>query len=312
MVNPLFYNLMQPDAGNSALSSRGINYANPDFVILKYEEVVPSLALREYIECYWTLVSDCSLENELCLPDGSASLIFNFGLPYRRAVCHRPNEWMQVGRHSLVHQNKASVLINQQSPVRMLGVRFKPYGMAPFFKVNMNQYPPPFILNGSMLFKWLGSLKEKLWETDCFSERTALVDHDLLRRLPNTPPPDPLVKESVSIMVKNRGVIKIGDLLEQLCVSKSNLEKKFQEHVGLSPKILCNIFRFNSIVYNHQMNPVPSLTELSYKQGFFDQSHLVHNFRSFTGLPPGKFFRQENLLVEMLRQSFEARTMEIY
>ena len=125
-------------------------------------------------------------------------------------------------------------------------------------------------------------------------------------------PADKLVKEAVSIMMKNAGNLKITDLHEQLCVSKSNLEKKFQEHVGLTPKILSNILRFNSIIYSRQQDPAPSLTELSYKKGFFDQSHLVHNFRSFTGLPPGRFFKQDNRLVEMLRQSFETRMLEIY
>jgi AraC-like DNA-binding protein len=280
--------------------------------MLQYEEKTPALGLREYIECYWILQSDCSLHDELCLPDGSASLIFNFGPPYHRATCHQPGEWMEVSPCSLSHQGKESVLISQQRPVRVLGVRFKPHGLAPFFKVSMMDFSPPFILHGEALRPFLGSLKQQLWSTACFQERIALLDEHFSRLAFDTASPDDLVKNAISEMVKNAGNLKIGDLLDKLCVSKSTLEKKFQEHVGLSPKILSNILRFNSLVYQQQLAPAPSLTELSYKQGFFDQAHLVHNFKAFTGLTPGRFFRRDYVLVEMLRQSFEGRVGEIY
>ncbi|MEK7254785.1 MAG: hypothetical protein AAB316_08575, partial [Bacteroidota bacterium] len=64
--------------------------------------------------------------------------------------------------------------------------------------------------------------------------------------------------------------------------------------------------------YNHARQPYPSLTELTYNQGFFDQAHLVHNFKAFTGMPPGRFFRQDNRLVEMVRQTFEGRVSGMY
>ncbi len=278
----------------------------------QYEEIIPSLPLREYIECYWILISDSSLKNELCLPDGSVSLVFNFGPDYDRAMCHQPNERTTIGRFSMMHQGKSSVLITQESPVRLLGVRFKPYGMAPFFQVSMTDHSPPFLVHGQPLHLLLGTLKYKLWEASLFEERIEILEEHFIKKIPKLRSPDALVKQAVSIMVKNLGNLKITELLETLCVSKSNLEKKFQEHVGLSPKIMCNILRFNSLIYSHQQDPSPSLTELTYSQGFFDQSHLVHNFRSFTGLPPGKFFRQENRLIEMLRQSFESRTLDIY
>ena len=280
--------------------------------MLKYEEIVPCEPLKEYIECYWTLISDFSLHEELSLPDGSASFVFNFGAPYQRAECHQPDIWSEFGRCSLPHQGKYSVLITQSSPIRLLGVRFKPYGLAPFYEVNMNNYPIPFILHGLKLKPFVGDLEQGLWSTNDFQERKEILEYYLLKRVGNIPAPDKLVTKAVSIMVKNGGNLKISNLHEQLCISKSTLEKKFQEHVGLSPKILCNIFRLNSIVYTHEQDPTPTLTELSYKQGFFDQAHLVHNFRSFTGLPPGRFFRQENLLIEMLRKSYETRTIEIY
>lgn len=275
--------------------------------MLTYEEITPSPPLREYLECYWILKTDFPLVEELCLPDGSASLIFNFGPNYFRAVCHQPKVWTEHSRCTLPHQGRYSVLIRQERPVLILGVRFKPYGLAPFLNVSMLDFMPPFVVDGERLVPYLGNLEDRLWSARSFEERVEILEDDFTRRLPGIPSADELVRTAVRQMVQQRGNVKISELHDQLCVSKSTLEKKFQEHVGLSPKFLCNILRFNSLIYDQELSPAPSLTELSYNQGFFDQSHLVHNFKSFTGISPGRFFRQDNLLVEMLRQSFETR-----
>ncbi len=275
--------------------------------MLEYRETSPTPPLRDYLECFWTIETDLSLDQELCLPDGSASFVFNFGPEYYRKTTDDGAEWQLISRASLAHQGKGCVLISQKKPVRILGVRFKPYGLSAFFKISMSDFSPPFVLQKDSLTPFIMDLEPLLWPSDTFPERIASVEAALLYRLPDAAQPDELVKEAVAEMMRNGGNLKISDLLDTLCVSKSGLEKRFQDAVGLPPKILCNILRFNSIVYEQMQQPSPSLTELTYNQGFFDQSHLVHNFKSFTGVPPGKFFRQDNRLLEMLRQSFEGR-----
>lgn len=277
-----------------------------------YEEVIPCVALRDYFECYWILSTDHTLEKELFLPDGSASLVFNFGPEYTRAICSNPTETKRYGRCTLPHQGRESVLISQAAPIRVMGARFKPYGMAPFFRVSMSDLSPPFIIHGLELNEYIMGLGERLWEAADFQERIRCLEAFLLERLKDAAPPDELVKNAMQIIVRNEGNIRISSLLEQLCVSKSSLEKRFQEAVGLSPKILANILRFNSLVYLQGQKPSPSLTELGYNSGFFDQAHLVHNFRAFTGMTPKQFFKQDNRLLEVLKQTFETRVSENY
>lgn len=270
------------------------------------------MSLREHIECYWVLRSDHGLKEELCLPEGSASLVFNFGPAYSRAICSRPNEWTDHGRCTLSHQGRESVLITQAAPVEMLGVRFKPYGLSSFFRISMMSLTPPFLVDGIALERLIGQWDKAISHDDKHRERVQEVESFLLGRLAMAGQPDPLVKNAVAILMNCEGNLRIAEVLEQLCVSKSTLEKKFQESVGISPKILCNILRFNSLVYKQRHHPLPTLTELTYNKGFFDQSHLVRNFRSFTGMTPSHFFRKDHHLVEMLRQSFEARVNTIY
>lgn len=279
--------------------------------MLHYEEVRPSVSLQSHIECYWSLKTDFSLKEEPCLPDGSASIIFNFGPPYWRTIIAEEQVWEKHQDPVLVHQGKKSVYITQASPVDVLGVRFKPYGLQPFLQLGQQVVMPPYLIPLKEIPPFDASLILRLEKATHFMDRIPILDHLFSALLPSAQQVDGLVESAVSIMLKSGGNIKISDLYDQLYVSKSTLEKKFQEYIGLSPKILCNIFRFNRIVFAQSQKPTPSLTELAYNQGFFDQSHLVHSFRSFTGLPPGQFFKQQNRLVEMLQQSYENRIASI-
>lgn len=275
--------------------------------MLTYQEFEPAEELRAYLECYCVLQSESGLDREICLPDGSASLLFNFRNPIQRAYCHRPKATEKIGYASALHQGKQSTIVTHPGPLYLLGVRFRPHGFSAFFNTSMAVHCPPFAIQELALSKLIGTLGADLHHEPLFSAQREMLDFRLGKLLAGAAPVDGMVGQAVSEMLRCSGNLRIGELHEQLWVSKSTLEKKFQEHVGLSPKNLCNVFRFNSIIYQGHQVPAPSLTQLTYDQGFFDQSHLVHNFRSFTGLPPGRFFRQKHPLVEMLRQSFEAR-----
>jgi AraC-like DNA-binding protein len=59
--------------------------------------------------------------------------------------------------------------------------------------------------------------------------------------------------------------------------------------VGASPKQLASIVRFRHAVRAYR--PGLTLTQLAYDAGYFDQSHLIREFRAFTGLTPRDFLR---------------------
>jgi AraC-like DNA-binding protein len=92
----------------------------------------------------------------------------------------------------------------------------------------------------------------------------------------------------------SEGIQKVDDIAYQLNLSTTALRNLSKEHMGLSPKELIKLYRIKKAL-NFHVDGEESLTSLSYELGYFDQSHFVHQFKETIGLPPKKYFQNEQL-----------------
>ncbi len=168
-------------------------------------------------------------------------------------------------------------------------VLFKEAGAAPFFQQPIHElFRESVSLDNFMLRSELLSLEEQLAEATEDVKRISAVEQFLINRM-STAEPDKLVLAALAIIHKARGDIRIKDLIEQLHVSQSPLEKRFRQAVGTSPKKYASIVRMKNVI--KQYSPANSLTDLAYEGGFYDQAHFIKEFKIFTGDTPGKFFK---------------------
>lgn len=98
------------------------------------------------------------------------------------------------------------------------------------------------------------------------------------------------VAASIEQIEHSSGTIKISDIYHALNVSKSKLEQHFNREIGLTPKEFCKIEKINYFINSYKQNEDQNLTELTYKCGYYDQSHLIKDFRYFLEVSPKKFF----------------------
>ncbi|MEQ9403060.1 MAG: helix-turn-helix domain-containing protein [Cyclobacteriaceae bacterium] len=98
------------------------------------------------------------------------------------------------------------------------------------------------------------------------------------------------VAESIERIRHTSGTIKVREIYSSLNVSKSKLEQHFNREIGLSPKEFCKIEKINYFINSYEKNENQNLTELTYKCGYYDQSHLIKDFRYFLDTSPKKFF----------------------
>jgi AraC-like DNA-binding protein len=131
-------------------------------------------------------------------------------------------------------------------------------------------------------------LQTCLAEASTNAERAAIVDRYLCSRL-KARRPDAVVAAAVSAIGRAGGAVRIAPLARELGLSTDRLEKRFRCVVGASPKQLTSVLRFRQVVSRYQTGV--TLTQLAHDAGYCDQSHLIRDFRSFTGQPPGEFLR---------------------
>lgn len=102
--------------------------------------------------------------------------------------------------------------------------------------------------------------------------------------------PNMIINESISIIKNTWGSITIKDIYTELNISKSTLEQRFNKDIGLTPKEFCKIEKLNHFIRTYKESDEMSLTELTYQCGYYDQSHLIKDFRYFLDVSPKEFF----------------------
>lgn len=132
---------------------------------------------------------------------------------------------------------------------------------------------------------------EKINTIDSLKEKMGIVEKFLSDRVAefytNT---DKQITESVRQINLYGGNIKIESLAKNVNLSKRQLERKFSTKIGLSPKDFSRIIRFQKTLFVKQKNESLSLTKLAYGCGYSDQAHLIHDFKSISGLTPTEYF----------------------
>jgi len=106
-----------------------------------------------------------------------------------------------------------------------------------------------------------------------------------------------LIKAVQQLMLKNRGLVTSKDLELFTGYSERHLERKFENYIGLTPKKYGNIIRLHHFINLMKKNTDrESMAGLSYDAGYTDQSHLIKDFKSNTGLTPNQYLKTDNKL----------------
>lgn len=266
---------------------------------MKYEEFSPTRAVVRRVRCYWELlevggqrseVSDDlpATQAEPALPDGSPELIFNLGDPFEHVGADGVPRAQPLAM--LVGQITAPMTVRPSGRVHLVGVRFEAHGAA-LLHDDLGTITDRWIdasdLAGGQVGQWLTALRDAS-STD---ERTAILDAALEKRSAGSTRIDPRVEQAALAIRAGGGATSIDELAERLGVTTRTLQRLFAKQVGITPKLLARIVRFQRIFAAWRSDP-RSLARVAVECGYFDQSHLVRDFRDFAGAPPAGFLAE--------------------
>jgi len=134
-----------------------------------------------------------------------------------------------------------------------------------------------------------GELVEALREAAGWRRRFQLVERFLLRRMAAGPPPSPAVAAVWQQLQQTAGSTRIAGLADERGWSRKHLVAMCREQLGLPPKTLAKLLRFNALLQQLDPGQAYCWPELALAHGYYDQSHLVRDFRQFTGMTPTDF-----------------------
>ena len=262
-------------------------------VNMRYVEIKPGERLSPYIKCYFFFESGTATEMEdIVFPSGNMEVIFNLGEGTWQSavneVFHKtpPIElWGQITR---------PLPIRSQGKNRMLGIRFYAHSAACFFKEEIWEFNDQVSDARDLLGKSISTLHEQLLEIPQLNRRIEMIEHFLLNRLPDAAKNTDrinMIGQIVKELQRDTLSENIKALASKYDLTPRYIQKLFLQYTGVTPKIYHKINRFQ-LSLKQVAKKESSLTSIAYDCGYFDQSHFIREFKSFTGVTPSDYNSQ--------------------
>ena len=168
---------------------------------------------------------------------------------------------------------------------------FQPTGLHRMFSAPMDELTNTHQEARAVLGSAIDELADRLSEGRTFEDRVRIANAYFVRCSSKVPPPDRITSAAMSVLSR-RGRIQVPALAEQACMSSRHFERRFTQQIGLPPKLYARIARFESALESKALRTDESWTEITNRLGYFDQMHLIKDFKEFSGEVPTSLIRQ--------------------
>lgn len=251
--------------------------------------------LRPFIQCIWTIQAEPGFfkSPERLLPDGNIEVLLNFGDEYTQYAASDSLHPKTFAGSQIVGQRRSYYMSTSVGKIDLISISFKPGGLSPFV-----DFPVADITGSTVSIKTLRSnlfseIEERVYYATDLNSKINLIQQVLLNQL-NKNEKANKVFGFVSLAHSINQYSSISHFLHNHTINKRKLERDFDHHVGISPKLLQRLLRFKRSVKTFYSSRVKSLTDLAYECGYFDQAHFINDFKEFAGLTPRQFFYDTN------------------
>jgi AraC-like DNA-binding protein len=122
-------------------------------------------------------------------------------------------------------------------------------------------------------------------------QQFVVVEQYLNTKLAKAAPIHPAVRYAVAQLSAEGGVRRVRKIQTDSGLSHTRFIQLFREHVGLTPKLFCRVRRFRAMLDQIKKGIPVNWAELAADCGYFDQAHLIRDFRAFAGTTPLEYSR---------------------
>jgi AraC-like DNA-binding protein len=241
--------------------------------------------LQGVVDRLWQLDESAPADDnhapEAICPDGCTEIILHLGDPMLQAVNGR---LLPQGRYLLVTQMDGPVTIVPTGRVAMVGARLRAGALHRLLPTTQDRLAGQILDLDTVWREWTRRTAEQVSAAgphcaldvfECALE--ALVPTDASSDM------DRALDSTVAWLQASGGQAPIERLASHVGISRRQFERRFSEHVGLSPRLYGRIVRFQRAF---RLLGTESGASVAARCGFADQAHLVREVRRFAGVTP--------------------------
>ena len=185
-------------------------------------------------------------------------------------------------------QTYSPIYMHKPGNFRIIVVLFQANGAYHLFRIPQNEYLDQFVTLQNLLGKKSNDIQQRIYDNrNNNHEIIRELNIFLLRFLKNNEIRKTYLDDVISQIIEKNGNIKVEELCTDLNINPRTLRRYFKEQVGVTPKEFGWFFRLNVLHKYLMYYPNISIHDLVYQLGYFDQSHLINDFKKYAHYSPG-------------------------
>lgn len=251
-----------------------------------HTEIPPCSALKPYIRCFWGTTEPVRRDSGLAtpglvIPDTCMDIIFT--LDHTRQTIY--------GRFCAMDESAYAAHSTEDDTVTStFAIRFYAW-TATLFTEHPLAGSKNRAFDAAEFFPELcRAMTPMLLSVPSLQERAAIASRYLLLHL-DWYRMNSTLMNAVDSIIAARGTQPIDDLAARSAVSRKRLERLFAEHIGLSPKAFSSLVRYQMLWQELCLGRPSSTLDLVEKYGYYDQAHLLNDFKRRHSMTPAQAVR---------------------
>lgn len=255
-------------------------------------KIKPHPCLDNLIDYYWVEKDDnCG---DIVLPDGSSCIVFNLGTPI--GFTDSAGKTKTISGEFVIGAQKRFFVLEKKTGTFFIGVKFMQGEAYHFFNTPMVKLTDKAFELSKIRSLETKSLLEVLEKAESHDEIRKILNYFFFINVEALICNSKVVDSIIHRVKESKSALLIKDLCESEKISNKHLISLFNKKVGLSPKLLYRINKFKKVIDLLQGNKKVNWTEVAYECNYYDQAHLINEFKRFSGLSPTEYLENENAI----------------
>lgn len=256
--------------------------------MIRYRQILPPPHLAPYIRFYWEMEAPATTGERYfrAFADGHPGIVINNGSLYRM---RSGSGWQDMAAYSMYGQAHHYLDFCCVANIATCGVYFLPHALPVFFQrpagcFSFSNIPLEEALPRHEMESLMAATDKITWFNSYFT-----------RQLQRSIPEDRLILDCLQ-QVQSGKIDRVQQLYNGYGISERQLLRRFNDTIGISPKVFIRINRFQKSLGTLRQSENRFLTGIAHQHNYTDQSHFIRDFKKFAGCCPSDYVQQQETI----------------
>jgi len=246
----------------------------------------PTLPLAPYIAQYWCWQLPKGTAIPVIYSGTGVECLFNLGDPIE--VTQPYPSVISKGQSVILCPRRQHFHAIGKGEINLLSIRYRSAGFFRLFGIPLTELTDELIDAGDIFPNFLF---QQLLDQQSKDSLVTLLERCLLLQLNNV-----VEEKMMSSLIDNvyyQSNLRLQTIVKKSGMSERTFQRKFKNYTGVGGKYFQRTARFQSSIKALLANPKLDYSQLALTHGYFDQAHLINEFKTFSAVTP-KYFIQKN------------------